>query len=52
MTLQTPTIVRRRVDIDFSLADNNRWTSENSYFEDILNVVSYFFRIGGNGRTL
>lgn len=46
MASQPPTIVRRRVDIEFSLADNHRWTSKSAYFEDTLNVVSYFFPIG------
>jgi predicted metal-dependent hydrolase len=45
-------IIRRRIDIDFSLEDKHRWTIESAYFEDmlnfedILNVVSYFFPIG------
>ena len=46
MVSTSPDIIRRRIDIDFSLEGKHRWTSEAAYFEDILNVVSYFFPIG------
>lgn len=46
MNLERPPIIRRRVDLDFGQLDDGRWTSGGAYFEEILNVVSYFFPIG------
>lgn len=46
MSLERPPIIRRRVDLDFGQLDGGRWTAQESYFEEILNVISYFFPIG------
>ena len=46
MTPERPSIVRRRVNIDFGELKRGRWTSDQSYFEDVLNAISYFFPIG------
>ena len=46
MKPEPPSIIRRRVNFDFGELENGRWTSSKGYFEDVLNVISYFFPIG------
>lgn len=45
MTLHRPAIVRRKVRIDFDQLADGHW-APGGYFEDLLNIMSYFFPIG------
>lgn len=45
MAGQHPPITRRSVNIDFEPLADGQW-APGGYFEDILNVISYFFPVG------